>query len=274
MKENLFGQKDISKIIETIRNSKGSETSFCVKRGGLINSMILNRKEILYLDEETFKDENINVRGGIPILFPNAGSIKENSLYPNLPQHGFARNMKWQKESIPNGFKETLLSNEETRKMFPFDFRFSIIGQFESDGSLTLIEEIENKEKNIEMPIAMGLHPYFKVLNKDKNQIQFDFEGGKQVTDQIEKWTNEEYISIDNPKTSNPDAVIKLIIPKLGTIVIDPSIKFEKIWFWSIPEQDFICVEPIMKDINGLVDNPQLVKPGQIFYTNVNFKLE
>ncbi len=273
MEKNSFEQKNISKIIETIKGPNGSEVSFYPERGGIINSMVLNGKEILYLDEETFKDENANVRGGIPILFPNSGSLSENSLYPDLAQHGFARKLKWKKESIQNGFKEILLSNEETKKIYPYDFRFSVSGNFEQDGSFTLEQVIENKEE-IDMPISMGLHPYFKVPNSEKKNIKFDFEGSKQIEDQIEKWSNGEYISIDNPKIKDPKAVIKLIIPSLGTIIIDPSIEFEKIWIWSMPGQDFICVEPVMRDKNGLIDNPKMIKPKEKLKMSVNFKLE
>lgn len=146
MKENIFENKKTSRV-ETIKGPNGNEASFCLERGGIINSIILNGKEILYLDEETFKDSETNVRGGVPILFPNAGPLKENSLYPDLPRHGFARKMKWQRGERQNGFKEILLSNEETKKIYPYAFLFSMTGIFEKDGSLTLINEVENKKK-------------------------------------------------------------------------------------------------------------------------------
>ena len=56
-------------------------------RGGLLTSFSVDNTEIFYLDRETFNDVIKNVRGGIPLLFPNAGPLKV-SLY-NLPQHGF-----------------------------------------------------------------------------------------------------------------------------------------------------------------------------------------
>lgn len=271
MKEN-FEQKQFFNI-KTIEGPNNGKVSYCPERGGILTEVILKGKPIIFLDEDTFKDENTNVRGGVPILFPNAGALLENSLYPDLGQHGFARKLKWREESIDEGFKETLDGDEATKKMFPYDFSFSQIGKFEENGSFTLSQEIENKEETNEMPISMGLHPYFKVSNSEKKNIKFDFEGGKKLEEQIEKWANGEYVSIDNPKIKDPQAVIKMIIPSLGTIILNPSIEFEKIWVWSMSGLGFICVEPVMRDKNGLIDNPKKIKPKEKLKMSVNFSL-
>ena len=77
----------------TIR-SNNTEAKVAPERGGLVTNFSVNGTEIFYLDRATFTDLDENVRGGIPILFPNAGPLKENGLY-SLPQHGFARRMPW-----------------------------------------------------------------------------------------------------------------------------------------------------------------------------------
>ena len=73
--------------------SGATQAKIAPERGGLVTSLSINNTEILYLDRETFDDLTKNVRGGIPLLFPNAGPLK-GGLY-NLPQHGFARRMRW-----------------------------------------------------------------------------------------------------------------------------------------------------------------------------------
>jgi len=258
---------------ENIKVSNNKDVSYCPERGGIVTSLKLKGKEILYFDEETFKNKNESIRGGIPILFPNAGELKENNIYPYLKRHGFARDYEWKNEKIENGFKEVLHSNEETKKIYPFDFIFSVSGKFEEDGSFTFIQEVENKEEEKEMPISMGLHPYFKVPNNEKGKIRFNFEGGEYIQTQIEKWVNGEYVSIDNPKVKDNDVVVEVSIPSLGTIKIDISTEYQKIWIWSMPEKDFICIEPVMRDNNGLLDNPEMVKPKGGFSAKVNFKL-
>lgn len=273
MKENFFERKQQFFKIETIKGPKDGELSFCPERGGIINSLKLEGKEILYLDEETFKDTHTNVKGGIPILFPNAGPLDENYLYPELEQHGFARKLKWQKENIENGFRETLEENEETKNLYPYNFNLSQSGIFEQDGSFTLNQEVENKEESKEMPLSMGLHPYFKVSNPEKKNIKFNFEGGREIEEKVEIWANGKAVSIDNPKIKNSDAILEVDIPNLGKLLIDVSKEYQKIWVWSMAEKDFVCIEPVMRDKNGLIDNPEKMKPKEIFKTKVNFKL-
>jgi len=272
MKENNF-EKDRDFKIETIKSPDNNEVSFCPGRGGIITSVKLKGKEILYLDEETFKDINKNVKGGIPVLFPNAGPITENKDFPNLEQHGFARKSKWQFEKNDDKFEESLSSDEETKKMYPYDFRLSVSVEFEKDGSVTLIEEVENKEENNELPVSMGLHPYFKVSNEDKNKIKFNFEGGKFIEEQVDIWSNGKAISIDNPKIKDPDAIMEVNIPGLGSLIINPSIEYKKIWIWSMSDKNFVCIEPVMRDKNGLIDNPEKIKPKEKFSSKVNIKL-
>lgn len=272
MKENIIEKGNALKI-EKIEGPKNGEVRYCSKRGEIITSIKLGGKEIIYLDEETFKNINTNVKGGIPILFPNAGPITENPEFPNLAQHGFARNSEWQNEKIENGFKGSLQSNEETRKMYPYNFKFSVLGNFEEDGSFTFKQEVENKEEDKELPLSMGLHPYFKVPNIEKNNIKFNFEGGKFVEEQVEIWANGKAISIDNPKAKDPNAIMEVIIPSVGSLIIDASAEYKKIWVWSMPGKDFVCIEPVMRNKNGLIDEPERVKPKETFSAKVNFKL-
>lgn len=272
MKENILEKENVLKI-ETIEGPNNGEVSYCPKRGEIITSIKLGGKEIIYLDDETFKNVNVNVKGGIPILFPNAGPITENPKFPNLAQHGFARNSEWKSEKRENGFIGTFLSNEETKKMYPYDFRLSVLGNFEEDGSFTFKQEVENKEENKELPLSMGLHPYFKVPNNEKNNIKFNFEGGKFIEEQIDIWANGKAVSIDNPKVKDPNATMEVIIPSLGSLIIDASIEYQKIWVWSMSGKDFVCVEPVMRNKDGLINDPEKIKPIKTFSAKVNFKL-
>ena len=261
--------------IETITTPEGNQVSFCPERGGIITSIKFKGKEILYLDGATLQDPKVNIKGGIPILFPNAGPLPEDSQYPNLKQHGFARDSsKWKTEKSGNGFKETLISSEETRKMFPYDFSFSIDTSFEEDGSFTINQEVKNLKEDEELPLSMGLHPYFKIPQDKKGEIKFNFEGGKFIEEQVAIWANGKAVSIDNPRVKDPNAVIKVVIPGLGTLAIDASPEFKKIWIWSMPGKDFVCVEPVMRDKGGLVEDPEKIEPRKIFRSRVNLSLK
>jgi galactose mutarotase-like enzyme len=257
--------------IETVQTSTGDAVSFCPNRGGMITSLKFQGKEIIYFDEKTFNDISGSVRGGIPILFPNAGIIPEgaqNSELSNLKRHGFARDMEWffQKESC--GFSELLVSNAETKKVFPYDFKLSLRGEFQDDGSFTLHQKIENLDTR-DLPVSSGLHPYFKVDSSDKGNIQFDFPRGDILKGNTDQWGNGETVCIDNPSTP-----MFITIPNVGMLVLWLSPEYEKIWVWSMPEKDFICVEPVMRDEGGIVHNPCMIQPGESVELSFNLRFE
>lgn len=267
---NSFEQKSAQNIeIENIKNPEGNEVSYSPERGGIVTSVKFQGKEILYLDSETLNNTETNVKGGVPILFPNAGPIpdelKTNEL-KNLKQHGFARNLKFTGEKTVNGFKEILISNEETKKVYSYDFKLTVEGSFDKDNSFTLIQKTENLEKEKELPISSGLHPYFKVPSNEKKNIQFNFEGGKYIKEQIENWANGKFCSI-----VNPGVPIEIYIPELGTLIFEISKEYERVWIWSQEGKDFICVEPVMREQGGIVSDPKNIKPGEKF--ELSFKI-
>ncbi len=173
--EKNLNLKEFSPLIETIKTD-GNEISFWTKRGGIIISLKIKNQELLYMEEETLFDWQKNVRGGIPILFPNAGPINGNE-FPKLKQHGFGRLLEWKMEEITKSkFSETLISNDVSKEIYPYDFKLTMAGEIENDGSISIVQNITNLEKDKSMPISMGLHPYFKVPNAEKKNIKFDFE--------------------------------------------------------------------------------------------------
>jgi galactose mutarotase-like enzyme len=270
----LFLSMEKKQKIFNVKALSGNEVSFSPSRGGIITSLKFSGTEILYLDNKTFVNTAGNVRGGIPILFPNAG-IVESSNFPGLKQHGFARNSdEWKSELIPNGFRETLLVKKDDQISYPYDCSLSVEGTFPNENSFTLIQKVENLEESAAIPIAFGLHPYFKVANEEKKNIRFNFEGGQQVQDQAFVWMNGGTVIIDNPKLKDPSAVLEISIPKLGTVRLDVSIEYKKLWIWSVPGENFFCVEPAMRDIGGLTNDPTLIKPAETFSASVTFSLK
>lgn len=259
--------------IFTARSKFGTECSFSPSRGGIITSLKFQGKEILYMDEETFCDPTKNVRGGIPILFPNAGPI-EHPDFPGLKQHGFARDMVWQaKTGNETGFFETLVSDESTRRVFPFDFLLSMRGYFWTDGALTIFHEVQNKEETIKMPISMGLHPYLYVPADQKSNVVFDFPGGEIVSKERDKWLNGTAVSIKNPSTARRVVPLRIYFLDFGRVIImTVSSQYQRIWVWSLPSKDFICIEPVMRDVGGLANDPKLVKSGKVFNASMTIK--
>ncbi|MDD4412528.1 MAG: methyltransferase domain-containing protein [Patescibacteria group bacterium] len=255
--------------METIKGPNNSEVSFCPERGGIISSLKLKGKEVLYMDNDSFKDTQKNVRGGIPILFPNAGPV-EDSRY-KLKQHGFARTSdKWKADNNI----EKLVADKKTMEAYPYNFSLEIKNDIEEDGSVLLSQEVTNLESNKDLPLAMGLHPYFRVPTDKKKDIKFNFIGGDIIENDVKNWSNDGTTSIENPKIKNPDEVLRIEIPDLGTLIMDVSQEYNRIWVWSQPGKDFICIEPAMREEGGLVNEPEMIKSGQKFSGKVKFSLE
>ncbi|MFA6000371.1 MAG: hypothetical protein WC783_05370 [Candidatus Paceibacterota bacterium] len=261
--------------IETVRTPDGGEVSYCPERGGIITSIKLHGKEILYLDEATLRDTSVNVKGGVPVLFPNAGPIPDELKTPelaNLEQHGFARKQKWQPLMTIDGFIVSLEANDETKKVFPYDFDLSIIGKLERDGSFTISQQAENFEIGKDMPVSFGLHPYFRVPSGLKKDIRFNFEGGKVIEENIEQWENGKPIKAVS--IANPGGPFEVSIPELGTLVFTISPEYKRVWIWSQTGKDFICVEPVMRDAGGIVKDPEMLKIHQKYSASMNVQLK
>ena len=64
--------------IEKVEMPDGSGVAFCPERGGIITSIKFKGREILYLDPATLQDPKVNIKGGIPILFPNAAFYSDD----------------------------------------------------------------------------------------------------------------------------------------------------------------------------------------------------
>ncbi|MBE6739137.1 MAG: aldose 1-epimerase family protein [Ruminococcaceae bacterium] len=97
-----------------------------------------------------------------PLMFPICGGLKDDKfVYEGkeyiLPKHGFARNMPFTVEKADDTSAVFCLkADEETRKMYPFEFELRLIYNIEND-ALTLKYEVKNVGENT-MYFAIGSH--------------------------------------------------------------------------------------------------------------------
>jgi len=233
--------------------SGSTRVKIAPKRGGLVTSLSINNTEILYLDRETFDGITKNVRGGIPLLFPNAGPLHDG-IY-NLPQHGFARRMPW--DIIGQNHSSItlkLLPTEETRENYPFDFELKLKVEV-CKNKLTHSMTIKNTGDK-PMPTAYGTHPYFEILQEEKQRLITNI--GNFNPNEV-NWMEE----FDKPFI-NPGLIRIQMLEKEITIESDPNIfKFARIWHQA--GKDFICIEPWTRD-NFALNNPKQslwIKPSE-----------
>tara|TARA_Y100000589_G_scaffold58553_1_gene49106 strand:- start:45 stop:887 length:843 start_codon:yes stop_codon:yes gene_type:complete len=235
--------------------------NFCPSRGGLITKWVRNSENILYFDEERFLNKSQSIRGGIPILFPICGCLSKSSFFGDkfidLNQHGFARDIMWQFE-LDNQKKILnlkLVSNQLTKKYYPFDFKLSIQILFGCD-SLEFIIDIKNFSRK-KMPINFGLHPYFNISGfKNIEFINYPLNCQNQKNNSLEA---------SDDLLRNISYGVDLLMYSAGEIsfkdfglnrqitLINPY-PFDLSVIWSDPPRKMICLEPWMSPRNSFID--------------------
>ena len=251
----------LSNGIYIFKQDEDNFIHFCPSRGGIITKWVKNFENILYFDEERFLNKSQSIRGGIPILFPICGCLSKPSFFGDkfidLNQHGFARDIMWQFE-LDNQKKILnlkLVSNQLTKKYYPFDFKLSIQILFGCD-SLEFIIDIKNFSRK-KMPINFGLHPYFNISGfKNIEFINYPLNCQNQKNNSLEA---------SDDLLRNISYGVDLLMYSAGEIsfkdfglnrqitLINPY-PFDLSVIWSDPPRKMICLEPWMSPRNSFID--------------------
>lgn len=117
-----------------------------------------------------------------PILFPICGGLRDGKYIYGVrqykcPKHGFVKNVEFIVEKVTD--TSAILSysdNEETRKMYPFLFKLSVIFTLTDDG-ISVVYKVDNKTDG-EMYFSIGAHESYSCpegvegysLTFDKNE--------------------------------------------------------------------------------------------------------
>lgn len=233
-----------------------SQIEVLPKRGGIITKWRIDGKDVFYMDEERFKNPEMSIRGGNPILFPICGNLPDDTYTLNgqsfkLKQHGFGRNLAWEVgEKITQdnaSLKLILNSNEETKAVYPFDFQVIFTYQLLGN-TLTIIQDIKNLSSE-PMPFSVGFHPYF--LASDKSQLVFE------IPSQAFQEKGSQEVQSFNGKFDFSRDEIDVAFTKLNaksTSVTDKTrnlkmtLEYDDIYstlvFWTLKGKDFYCLEP------------------------------
>ncbi|WP_407272414.1 aldose epimerase [Radiobacillus sp. PE A8.2] len=267
-------------VYELIDTDSNAWMHVVPEKGGIITSLGFEGEELLYLNEETLWDEDKNIRGGIPILFPICGFLHNKQYEWNgntftMNNHGVARNHPWQvlatndsdELSITIGFS----SNEKTKMSFPFQFDLVFTYVLEQN-NLKIIQEYKNNS-SAEMPMYAGFHPYF--LTPDK-QFHLDSDATiyedhndmhiKPFTGEVDLENKQEaFILLDSKERS-----VGFTSPSLNKkITLAYGEEFGYIVLWTEANKSFVCVEPwmAMPDELNRKEALHLVQPGSSLTT-------
>lgn len=207
-----------------------------------------------------------------PVLFPFVGSVHNGeyhyggNAYP-MKSHGFGRDSEFELVSVDNHkVTHQLQSNEDTKKIYPFDFILQITHTLEEEG-VTVSWKVRNTADDV-MYFTIGAHPAFFVpakANTQQKDYRITFDGQEQL----------EYIQINEEGTAVYQEVKTLYLENgkltIGEHLFDNGVlifenkqvekiglefpdgtpyvaiackDFPYLGIWTKPGAGFICLEP------------------------------
>jgi galactose mutarotase-like enzyme len=264
--------------VELADTESQSRAVLAPSRGGLMTSLTLGGRELLFLDEATFLDLKSNVRGGCPVLFPSPGKLAgdawaRDGRVGSMKQHGFARNLAWEStgRSTDGGASVTLslTSSDATRAQYPWDFVATFT--YTLSAAALRIEQRFTSLSNTPMPFGAGFHPYFHVPEAEKASAQivtdatraFDNAAKQEVMlgAGIDLTRNEVDLHLwDHGRSS-----AELTRPGAPAVRLSGSPEVTHWVVWTLKGRDFVCLEPWTCPGNALNTGDRLLvlDPGE-----------
>lgn len=242
------------------------------EKGAELTSIKLDGKEMLH-DGKTFWDRQS------PILFPMVGRLRNDETIINdkkytIPQHGFAKDMMFEKiEEKDNKVIYITKSNEETLKIFPFEF--SLYLQYEIKGNTLIVKYKVINDGIDDMLFGIGGHPGFKIdveneqyyfeLETEEKDISFMEVEGSQISNKPAKnlLENKKIIRIKENSFINDAIMIKNYKSRKITLKQESNNKkvltfdfgdFPILGIWSLPGAPYICIEPWFNTADKVIE--------------------
>ena len=211
------------------------------------------------------------IYAGNPILFPLVSSNRVgeqehhyawNERVFEMPQHGFARRVKWNViEQTATSVTMELTDSEATRANYPFAFR-QRLKYYLTQGRLGWEQVIENRSTET-LPFSTGFHPYIQIPLTSKSERKVCFVEIPEAKRLTPVGRNERFTSRPFPaqnwsvQEEVVDTIFLTDLKKRELILIDPSSELEVVLnfedapqhrfvaLWSqSTETPFYCVEP------------------------------
>jgi galactose mutarotase-like enzyme len=245
------------------------------ERGGLLTGWRCAGREIIYLDAERFADPALSVRGGMPVLFPICGNLPADQLslpggsYP-LRQHGFARDLPWSLELLPDGggVLMELGDGPATRPHFPFPFLLRLELRLEP-AALAITARIHHcgAPGDAPMPFSFGLHPYIAVADPAAVRIEGLPERCTDHLTMTAAATADQLARLgDGVDLFCADAgPVRLVDGAAGrSLELQLSHPLDLVVIWTEPPRAMVCLEPWTGPRQALIsgDRKLVVEPG------------
>lgn len=228
-----------------------------------------------------------------PIMFPICGGLKDGSFYHNgrkyeLAKHGFGSAKEY--EAILH--EETVLvlrivSDEETKKSYPFDFQFSV--KFELCGNALEVSYITENTGNEDMYYAVGAHEayacpegieeYDVIFDCDEHLMRTVIEGNLLGKEKLPVETDGRALHMKYSHMDN-DCLVFYSLASDGVVLKNRTTgrgvrvefsDFAHLVLWTMKDAPYLCIEPWQGvpdsvDETGILsekDSMQKLAPGK-----------
>ncbi|SJZ59461.1 aldose 1-epimerase family protein [Anaerorhabdus furcosa] len=225
-------------------------------KGAEITSFKMKDTEIEYM----WQGNSEFWAGRNPILFPMVSNTWNKKQIINgkeyfMGNHGLARSAEFEVENVTEyTITMVLKQNEETLKLYPFDFTLRVIYTL-CDTKVHIRYQIENHSKET-MPFSFGLHPAFNCPLTEGEKFEdyhlefsneevlngllgpFSLNNDKKIPCDYSLFESNPTICFEYPQSSS----VKLTNGKHGVIV--DLVGYRWLAFWTKQNAPFMCIEP------------------------------
>lgn len=223
-----------------------------------MQSIKANGKEYLWNGDPKFWGRRA------PALFPICGSLKDNKYmydgkFYSLNQHGFAKLSEFTVvEKTDDSAEFSLCANEETLKVYPFNFDLRIRYTLKELSIEIQYKVINNDSKDMYFSIGShegymceeGFWDYTLEFEKNENLISADVDGSLLCERKVNLGENVKELKLSN-ELFNIDSLIFLNLNSKSVklkndnkcIRVDfPD--FETLLIWTVKNSKYVCIEP------------------------------
>lgn len=227
--------------------------------GAEIQSVILNGKEYIWEGDPQVWS------GKSPVLFPICGGLKDDKYIfkgteYTLPKHGFGRKSEFLIESASGDSATFLLvSNEETKKQYPFDFELRVV--YTLSGTSIRVKYKVTNTGNGELYYSIGSHEayacpegieeYSVVFDKEETLNSSVLNGnlleyktvsiGENIRELPLKY---EYFAIDALVFLDVKSRKVTLMHKNDKVCDVDFLGADYLLLWTKPTGKYICIEP------------------------------
>ena len=200
-----------------------------------------------------------------PVLFPIVGTLRNNSyLFEGrqygMTRHGFARdNMFTVKEEDESHVVFLLSSNDDTRKVYPFDFDLELT-YILNDNTLHIYYTVTNKSTG-DMPFSIGAHPAFAlpgtfedyslIFENDEKPVSTQLENDLLSTKTVSLQVEDKTLPLSYNLFKDDALILKdhtsrsLEVAKNGKPFLKVAFSdFPHLGIWTNENAPFVCIEP------------------------------